>query len=201
MSKGIDSGLYLLLLRFFHRDYTSVFRLADSIATDTAFSQAGQSIFHALALANDDYHPDAHACRMKISLVTIDSGVKLPWDLTLQCARYISKLPHVSASCRISYEEELQLLETEGAIAYDTKSPNYRKGLHTPYVRALVRNRQQVLRGLVEEKDEISCYAPPRVPLTNWPYYMDNTVFGVVYEEMVEIRTVEEWEEALTGNN
>lgn len=201
MSKGIDSGLYLLLLRFLNRDYTSVFRLADSIATDTAFSPAGQLIFHSLALANDDWHPDAHACRLKISLVTIDSGVKLPWDLTLQCARYIIKLSHVSASCRISLEEELQLLETEDAIAYEVTSPAYRALLHTPYVRALVRNRQQALSGSLNGKDKVSCYAPPRTPLTNWPYYVDNTVFGVVYEEMTEIKNVEEFEDILKGQD
>jgi len=200
MSKGIDSGLYLLLLRFLHRDYVNVFRLADSIATDTAFSQAGETIFHTLALANDDFHPDAHACRLKISLVTIDSGVSLPWDLTLQCARYINKLSHVSASCRISLEEELQLLETEDAIAYEVGSPAYRSGVHTPYVRAIFRNRQQALAGQLSGKDKVSCYAPPRVPLTNWPYYVDNTVFGVVYEEMIEIKTAEEWEDVLRGD-
>ncbi|KAH9261268.1 hypothetical protein BASA81_000972 [Batrachochytrium salamandrivorans] len=199
MSKGIDSGLYLLLLRFFHRDYLQVFRLADSIATDTAFSPAGLGIFHALALANDDFHPDAHACRLKISLVTMDSGVKLPWDLTLQMCRYVTKLSHVSAGCRISLEEELQLLESEGAIAYEPSSPAYRKQLHTPFVRAVVRNRQQALAG-GSGNGLVSCYAPSRIPLSNWPNYVDNTVFGVVYEEMHEVRTAEEWEELLLLN-
>lgn len=201
MSKGIDSGLYLLLLRFFHRDYLQVFRLADSIATDTAFSPAGLRIFHALALANDDFHPNAHACRLKISLVTMDSGVKLPWDLTLQMCRYVTKLSHVSAGCRISLEEELQLLESEGAIAYEPSSPAYRKHLHTPFVRAVVRNRQQALAGGSGGGGGlVSCYAPSRVPLSNWPNYVDNTVFGVVYEEMHEVRTAEEWEELLLSN-
>jgi len=177
MSKGIDSALYLLLLRFYNRDYASVFRLADSIATDTAFTAAGKVIFHALAGANDDWHPDAHACRLKIgslfclysavfmcangairksAIVTVDSGVELPFDVTLQAARYAAKLSHVSASCRISHEEELQLLDTDGLVAYDVTSKGYRKSLHTPYVRAIVRNRQQALTGLVGGKDMVS---------------------------------------------
>jgi hypothetical protein len=142
-------------------------------------------------------HPDAHACRLKIAIVTVDSGVELPFDLTLQAARYAVKLSHVSAACRISLEEELQLLETDGIIAYDVTSKCYRKHLHTPYVRAIVRNRQQALAGLLGRKEQVSCSAPPRPPLSNWPYYQDNTVFGEAYATVKEVNSLEEWEELL----
>ena len=68
-------------------------------------------IFSILGTANGDAHPDAHACRLRISLVTIDSPVQCPWDLTKECSRYISKLSHVSAICRLRLDEELQLLQ------------------------------------------------------------------------------------------
>jgi len=47
-TKGLNSALYLMLLRFFHRDYDEVFRLADSVATDTDLSKVGTrcSSFH-----------------------------------------------------------------------------------------------------------------------------------------------------------
>ena len=45
-----------------------------------------------------DCHLDAHACRIKINTVVADSSVQCPWDLTKQFSRYVTKLPHVSAS-------------------------------------------------------------------------------------------------------
>ena len=77
MTKGIESALYLLLLRLLHRDYARVMVLTESIATDAAFSTAGQMLFEALRFAQDDLHPDAHAVRLKVSRVT-----SLPRPLT-----------------------------------------------------------------------------------------------------------------------
>ena len=52
--------------------------------TTNGNSNAGNAIFHALYNANDDWHPDAHVCRLKIALVTLDSGLKPPFDVTTQ---------------------------------------------------------------------------------------------------------------------
>lgn len=38
MTKGLNSALYLLLLRLLHREYDGAFRLCDSIATDSKLS-------------------------------------------------------------------------------------------------------------------------------------------------------------------
>ena len=124
MTKGIDSALYLLLLRFLHREYAASFRLSDAVATDTGFSGAGDAIWRNLRAASHDFHPDAHAVRMKLSLVTIDSGSTLPWNLTSEAARYINKMSHVSAECRISRSEEFQILSSE-SIVLDRQSPAY----------------------------------------------------------------------------
>ena len=48
----LASALYLLLLRFFHRDYDQVFQLVNAIGTDTAFSAEEDHIFTALGEAN-----------------------------------------------------------------------------------------------------------------------------------------------------
>ena len=45
LTKGLNSAVYLMLLRFLHRDYVDVFRLADSIATDTQFNEEGSTVF------------------------------------------------------------------------------------------------------------------------------------------------------------
>ena len=178
LTKGLNSAVYLMLLRFLHRDYADVFRLADSVATDTKFNKEGATVFTAFARANDDQHPDAHACRLKISLVIIDSGVELPWDLTLECARHTVKLDSVSSSCRLAGQEELQLLESE-SVATSSTSKAYNKDLHDEYSMALCYNRQQYLRSFVKAVSdkldastlETACRAPPRALSTNWPYY------------------------------
>ena len=51
---------------------------------------------------SEDCHPDAHACRLKISLVMLDSPVVLPWNLSSEMSSYVRKLQHVSANCRLS---------------------------------------------------------------------------------------------------
>lgn len=204
LTKGLNSAVYLMLLRFLHRDYAEVFRLADSIATDTKFNSEGLQVFSAFKRANDDCHPDAHACRLKISLVIIDSGVDLPWDLTIQCARSIVKLDCVSSCCRLAPQEELQLLESDSVVT-SSSSPKYNKEIHDEYSMALCYNRQQMLRGLLQapggegvdetkgtDAIEVSCRVPPRALSTNWPYYQDNTVFGENYAQMMEITSADE---------
>ncbi len=86
----LASAIYVLLLRFLHRQYNEVVRLANSIATDTHFTKEETKIFKSLRESLRDCHPNAHAARLKISQVTIDSPVKIPWDLTLQMARCIA---------------------------------------------------------------------------------------------------------------
>lgn len=79
LPRGLASALYLLLLRLLKRDYHQAARLCDSVASDVALSPDEYSIFRALGETTDDRHPDAHAVRLKISLVTMQSGHKPPW--------------------------------------------------------------------------------------------------------------------------
>jgi thioredoxin-like negative regulator of GroEL len=199
LTKGLNSAVYLMLLRFLHRDYSEVFRLADSIATDTKFNQEGQDIFAGFKNCNDDWHPDSHSCRLKISLVTIDSGTESPWDLTIECAKHTVKLGAVSSSCRLAPQEELQLLESENVVT-SSSSPKYNPEKHSEYSMALCFNRQQLLRGVLKREPvdsiDVSCRIPPRAMSSNWPYYQDNTVFGENYSQMTEILSAEEGEHA-----
>ncbi len=116
LTRGLNSAVYLMLLRFLHRDYAEVFRLVDSIATDRKLNKDGIEMYENFGKANDDTYPDAHACRLKISLVTLESGMTLPWDLTYECARYIQKFESVSSACRLGLQEELQLLESSAVV-------------------------------------------------------------------------------------
>ena len=42
MTRGLTSAMYLLLLRLLHRDYAAAFRLAESVASDSAFDTAAR---------------------------------------------------------------------------------------------------------------------------------------------------------------
>ena len=212
LTKGLNSAIYLMLLRFLHRDYDEVFRLADSIATDTSFNSEGNDIFQGFAQTNDDWHPDAHSCRLKISLVTIDSRMKSPWDLTIEAAQHIVKLDSISSSCRLAPEEELQLLESDFVVT-SSDSPAYDEKVHDEYSMTLCFNRQHQLRAQMEmskysvstEAIVVPCKVLPRTLLTNWPYYQDNTVFGENYAQMVEITSVDEgessWSQQVSGGD
>ena len=202
MTKGLNSALYLMLLRFLHRDYDEVFRLADSVATDTQLNAEGLTIFNAFTTVLDDWHPDAHAGRLKISLVTLDSGMSQPWDLTIECSRYITKLDCVSSCCRLALSEELQLLDSS-SVATSNNHLAYRKDAHVEYSMALCFNRQQQLQALVKGvggevaegvgegevgyRTAVACRAPARILTSNWPYYQDNTVFGETYMQLRDV--------------
>lgn len=54
--------------------------MAESCVSDTELSPTEAQIFAQLRLLNDDQHPDAHACRLKISLATLASRDKMPVD-------------------------------------------------------------------------------------------------------------------------
>eukprot|EP01038_Epipyxis_sp_PR26KG_P004458 gene4458-6304_t len=198
LTRGLNSALYLMVLKLLHREYATVFRLADSIAADTEFNSEGKVIFESLKRANDDFHPDAHACRLKISLVVIDSGMKLPWDLTSNCAKYIIKLDCVSSCCQLTLAEELQLLESN-SVATSLTSVSYNEELHDSYMLSVCFNRMNYLSAMLnsqskELSQEIPCSVPNRLISNNWPYYQDNTLFGEKYAQMLSISSADEGE-------
>ena len=108
----LAAGLYLLLLRFLDRQYASVFRTASCCVSDMPLSAEELQIFEQLGTLSHDVHPDAHACRLKIALVTRGTAhgalcaTKL-WSLRDEYACYVAKASFVSALCRLSIAEEL----------------------------------------------------------------------------------------------
>ena len=108
---SLSSALYLLLLRFLNRQYADVFQLADSCVSDSALTVEESQILGEMHLVCDDTTPDAHACRLKLSLVTADSSMPaLPWDALHELRAYLKKRVLVSAACRLSGYEEYSLL-------------------------------------------------------------------------------------------
>ena len=87
--------------------------LVDSISTDVELTkEENQTLQYLCKGSNDnDKHPDAHACRLKISVVLLGAPVSPPWDLTSEMQCYINKLAHVSANFHLSHDEERTLLQ------------------------------------------------------------------------------------------
>lgn len=105
----LASAIYMLWLRLAHRLYDEVVGLVNAIATDTKLVGHERIWFDMLKQLNKDAHPDAHACRLKISLVTMDSPIRQPWSVTGEYHNYLNKIEHVSAQCRLNLEQELQV--------------------------------------------------------------------------------------------
>jgi hypothetical protein len=108
----LASAMYLLLLRFLDRQYEEVFRVADSCVSDTKLSSEERQIFEQLQHLNGDKHPDAHACRLKLSLVTMgcQEVMQCPWSVPEELSLYMEKREYVSAGCRFTAAEEHALL-------------------------------------------------------------------------------------------
>ncbi|KAH8046329.1 hypothetical protein JL720_16406 [Aureococcus anophagefferens] len=114
----LAASLYLLLLRFLSRDYARCFQLARAVGVDYELSEECANILAAFAAGNDDDHPDAISCRLRVTIVLADAGATVPWDVASHSlvdfhtgAKLVEKLSRVSASCRLSREEELRLLK------------------------------------------------------------------------------------------
>ena len=108
----VASALYLVLLKMLNREYSEAFGMIDgSIGSiDTLFSPEEQWIFDQFSRTNDDGHPDAHACRLKLTLAVMYSENRCGWETHVEMDSYLAKLPHVSADCRLSAEDELNLV-------------------------------------------------------------------------------------------
>lgn len=101
--------------------HTQVFLLADNCVTDTALSSEERQIFLELQQADRDKHPDAHACRLKLMLVTLDSPFApfCRWSLLRELKSYLQKHASVSAACRLTMQEEEQLLDHCDSLPFE----------------------------------------------------------------------------------
>ena len=181
----LSAGLYLLLTRFLSRNYAEVFRLAETIGTDTELSAEEKLAFHTLGRSNSDNHPNAHACRLKISSVTLDAPISCPWDLTRQCSRYILKLKHTSLVCRLSLAEEYELLQH---CVCDSSDPRFynAKGqpLYSLFEVTIVKNRKYYLKAMLSDPAQTVSvvFTVPRPVATRWPVERNYTALGLDVE-------------------
>ena len=82
------------------------------ISKDVLFTAEEKWVFGLIqSRTRNDQHPDAHACRLRLLLaVHLFSDNEITWETHTECDQYLSKLPQVSADCRLTEDEELDIL-------------------------------------------------------------------------------------------
>ena len=77
---SLSSALYMVLLRLLAREYIFASRLLTSCHTDQALTEEETFILSLVAETYDDAHPNAHAVRLQLAIVCLESGAKVvPW--------------------------------------------------------------------------------------------------------------------------
>lgn len=82
--------------------------------SDSPLAPNEAALFSQLGALGDDVAPDAHACRLRITLTTLGAGSSMDtrelWDVGVEAAGYFRKRHDVAAACRLSEAEEAQVL-------------------------------------------------------------------------------------------
>ena len=91
--------------------YQAAFQDTEALTVDVDFTGPENWIFHLLRHVGD-LHPDAHAARLRMILAVQHSENPLPdgWEAHMEFEGYLAKRAFVSAHCRLSAAEELELL-------------------------------------------------------------------------------------------
>lgn len=114
VTPSLASSLYLMLMYFITGSYPDVYKMVESCVSEELTAEE-QQIFNQLEFLGNDYHPDAHACRLKLSVVTVglgaESTMKCPWSISEEMEEYTKKHGHVSSACRLTTDEEMLLLQ------------------------------------------------------------------------------------------
>lgn len=101
-----------------------------------------------LAQCNNDRHPDAHACRLHVSLhamhTPLAAHLQQVWDVRKEMRAYVHKRWHVALSCRLEVAQELLLLThiSAEAVADDANAD--------AVVGGVLRNRRMLLEAATQ---------------------------------------------------
>jgi len=114
ITPSLASSMYLMVMYFITGAYQEVYKMVDSCVSEDLTPEESQ-IFNQLEFLGNDNHPDAHACRLKLSAVTVGLGentaMKCPWSVFEEMREYVKKYDYVSSACRLTTEEEQLLLK------------------------------------------------------------------------------------------
>ncbi|KAH8741146.1 EF hand family protein, partial [Cryptosporidium ryanae] len=148
-----------------------------------------------------DCHPDAHACRLKMWLycikhlsVPVGGGSKkasdlyrshsremdlnFKWNITSDIENYVEKFSGVSANCRLSIEEELEILQSFPNFIRDNPDLNNRLNLIT----AVSEKQRQLDSSKKISKDvemlEFQVFSPLTPQIDDFDSWTDITCLG-----------------------
>ena len=192
-STTLASALYTLVLAYLARDYKRVVQLVDTVSADHKLSDEERNCLTFMGDATKvsaDQHPDAHACRLRISLVMLDMKDGMPWDLSVEMAEYVAKLAHVSADCRLPEEDELSLLVH---CVCDPADPRYDPNVHAIVKVYMCKNRRSELRARMAMQTEgggkLECNVelPPRPAASRWMRLWNVGVLHTTDDELAEL--------------
>ena len=120
--------------------------LIDTVATDGQLTEEQELILMTIGESTDT-HPDAHACRLKLSCALLHSKWKHAWSITSEMAAYVAKQSTVSSECALTRSEELLIFKSDDCVS-DPDHPKLRSGKISLSQEEVVRlhNRRQMLR-------------------------------------------------------
>jgi len=153
----VVSALYLLVIRWINRQYDAVFKLTAACVTDVPLTDEEQQIWGLLGEFKADCDPNAHACRLRLSMVTECTYMRCPWDNAVELSMYLKKLSHISSGCRLSHEEELHILNSLSGLSTD------------------LANRKKHVKALVERKESCKLVLPTVPKFTAHDSIVDKT--------------------------
>ena len=109
----LAQSMYMMLMRCLNRQYEKAFHMLDSCINDMPLSGEEQQIFDQLEFLGTDWHPNAAAVRLKLFFATMgcQDVMPYPYDLRDELAAYVGRRYLVSASCRLTLEEEWELFQ------------------------------------------------------------------------------------------
>lgn len=114
ITPSLASSMYLMVMYFITGAYQEVYKMVESCVSEDLTPEESQ-IFNQLEFLGNDNHPDAHACRLKLSAVTVglgdSSAMRCPWSVFEEMREYVKKYDFVSSACRLTTEEEKLLLK------------------------------------------------------------------------------------------
>ncbi|KAJ1607845.1 putative EF hand domain-containing protein [Cryptosporidium canis] len=199
---SVVSGLHLMLWRFLEQQFESVLSVLD-IATSNDMEKSSEErqlwqVFNHLG-HTWDCHPDAHACRLKMWLYCLRhlstssktisaSCTKSPnfsctWDLHHDIEGYTLKLARVSANCRLSIEEELEVLQAFPNFVKDSPELNNRLNLvSSAFEREKRSSSKENIKDSVEsypEMIEFQLFSPQIPPIDDFDSWMDISCLGI----------------------
>ena len=87
--------------------------MVESCVSDTTLSPEEDQIFTQLSYLSQDWHPNAHAFRLRFYHVTMgcQQTMPFPFDVEHELDEYLARNQFVDAECRLTPEEEFTLLE------------------------------------------------------------------------------------------